>query len=124
MSNAPIERRAAPRARAGFPLRLSPTGQAQPAVLRDISTNGLCCDFGEPIADMTLLKVQVELPGSGAQELRGVVVRCDKRRGASPPTYEVAIYFTEIATPTRKAIQEYVLAHHEPGGQPAPARRT
>jgi hypothetical protein len=115
LSRTPIERRAAPRAAADFPLRLSPNAKAGPARLRDISANGLCCDYGEAVAEMTVMGVQVELPESGAHELRGVVVRCEKRRGVNPPTYEVAIYFTEMAPRTRQAIGAFVAAQLRAG---------
>ena len=111
------ERRNAPRADARFPIRLSVDNHApdagagfQDAELKDISTNGLACRYhGEAMSEMTLMAVNLELPGSdAAHRIEGVVVRCEKVRGISPPTYEVAIYFTEIGATAREAIRTFV----------------
>ncbi len=108
------ERRGAPRAAAQLPLRLSPDAEAQPATLKDLSTSGLCCRYGEPVTEMTLMGIQLELPGQEqAHALRGVVVRCEKLRGVNPPTYEIAIYFTEVPAATRQAIGAFVEAQLE-----------
>ena len=119
MSKASNERRGAPRADADLPMRLSPRGDAQPARLKNISTTGLCCHFGEPVSEMTMMGVQLELPGeerasdSETHSTQGVVVRCDKRRGVNPPTYEVAIYFTALEADARIAIQRFVMEQLE-----------
>ena len=103
------ERRGAPRAHADLPLRLSPDSGAQSATLKDISTSGLCCRFGEPLTEMTMVQIQLELPGAGAPcDLKGVIVRCDKVRGITPPTYEVAVYFTDLTAETRTVIASFV----------------
>ena len=108
MSDARPERRGAPRASADLPLQLSPKTGAQPARLQNISQTGLCCQFPEPLTEMTLMGIDLELPGGEPHRVQGIVVRCDKVRGVSPPTYEVAIYFTELEAATRRAIQQYV----------------
>ena len=109
MTQPKIERRRAPRASAQLPLRLSDDAGARAATLRNISASGLCCDFEQPLAEMTLLGIQLELPGGdGPHDVQGVVVRCDKRRGVAPPTYEVAVYFTEMPPATREAIHQFV----------------
>ena len=104
------ERRNAPRADARLPIRLSVDGNAQAAELKDISTNGLACRYhGEALGEMTLMAVHLELPGTDtAHRIEGVIVRCDKVRGVHPPTYEVAIYFTEIDAKARDAIRAFV----------------
>ncbi|MEM7201862.1 MAG: PilZ domain-containing protein [Planctomycetota bacterium] len=104
------ERRGAPRAEASLPLRLSPDATAQPATLRNLSTTGLCCDSPVPLDEMALMGIQLEL-SSQAHDIKGVVVRCDKHDGAVG--YEVAIYFTEVAPATRKAIGDFVVKRLE-----------
>jgi hypothetical protein len=109
MSEADLERRRAPRATVSVPLHLSPHGEAQPAVLVNLSTSGLCCQFGEAMTEMTLVGMGLELPGlAAAAEVQGAVVRCDKLRGISPPTYEIGIFFTDMSDETRSAIQNFV----------------
>ena len=115
MSDARPERRGAPRATANLPLQLSPESGAQPASLKDISQSGLCCEFPEPLTEMALMGIDLELPGDDPHRVEGIVVRCDKQRGVNPPTYEVAIYFTELKPETRRAIQKYVLSRLEEG---------
>ena len=110
MSDARSERRGAPRADANLPLMLSPEAGAQAARLQNISQSGLCCEFPDPLTEMTLMGIDIELPGGDAHRVEGIVVRCDKMRGVSPPTYEVAIYFTELKPETRRAITQYVLS--------------
>lgn len=110
MQSSGIERRRAPRAAASFPIQL--TAQAQPgapATLKDISNNGLCCTYGEPVREMTVVKLDMRFPGQkDMHSVQGVVVRCAKRRGESPPTYEIAIYFAEMAAASRAALEQYV----------------
>ncbi len=108
MPEAHTERRAAPRADVDLPLRLSPAAEAQPARLKNISHTGLCCEFNDPVTEMTVMGVDLDLADGNPHRLQGVVVRCDKKRGVNPPTYEVAIYFTEVAAETRQAIQSFV----------------
>lgn len=107
MTDGPAERRNAPRAVADFPVKLSADAGAQPAVLQNISQTGLCCHFPEPLTEMTLVGIDLELP-NGAAKVKGVVVRCDKLTDVEPPTYEAAIYFTEVEPGTRHAIDAFV----------------
>ena len=103
------ERRRAPRARAEFPLQIDTPSGAMPGKLRDVSENGLCCDFPEPLREMTQVAIDLRLPGrSKADKVVGAVVRCDKLRGVTPPTYEVAVFFTELANETRAALRNHV----------------
>jgi hypothetical protein len=105
-----IERRRAPRARADFSIQVADRGSSRPAQVKDLSTNGLCCYHGDAINEMTLVGVQLEIPGDdcGPHDVQGAVVRCDKLRGQNPPTYEIAVYFTEITPQARRAIAGYV----------------
>lgn len=118
MSDARPERRGAPRANADLPLKLSPEAGAQGARLHDISQSGLRCEFPEPLGEMTLMGIDLELPGGDPHQVQGIVVRCDKLRGVSPPTYDLAIYFTEVKPETRRAINRYVLSRLEEGVSP------
>ena len=105
------ERRRAPRARAQFPIRISDRGESREATVKDLSGNGLCCSYPEPVNEMTLVGIKLQLPDDERiHRLQGAVVRCDKRRGESPPCYEIAVYFTEIEPGTRIALQNYVSA--------------
>ena len=109
MTSNGFERRRAPRAVADFAIRVADRGESRPATVKDLSTHGLCCFHPEPIGEMTLVGMQLEIPGDGGpHEVQGAVVRCEKCRGQTPPTYEVAVYFTEIRPETRRAIAGYV----------------
>ena len=58
---------------------------------------------------MTLVRIGLEIPGvDGAHDVQGAVVRCAKLRGQNPPTYEVAVYFTDVEPATRTAIDRFV----------------
>lgn len=103
------ERRRAPRARADFPIRMTQRTEAQSGKVVDISENGLCCTFPEAIQEMTLVHIDMQLPASDeSHTIQGAVVRCEKRRNVTPPTYEVAVYFTELAAEARQELRDYV----------------
>jgi len=108
MTTSPRERRRAPRARADFPIRLSPLGSATPARLKDLSAIGLCCTTGQKIEEMTLVGIELQLPGQPDRHaVQGAVVRCEPTR-AQKGQYEVAVYFTEITDAARSAVNAYV----------------
>lgn len=81
--------------------------------MRDISTVGLCCSLPEPVSEMTLVQIDLELPGGAGKageaghRVQGVVVRCERDRQSSG-AYELGVYFTEMAPQTRAAIATYV----------------
>jgi hypothetical protein len=109
MSKVDLERRRAPRASVSIPIQLSPHGEAQPATLTNLSTSGLGCEFGEAMTEMTLVGIDLDLPGaSKPARVQGVVVRCDKIRGVNPPTYEIGVFFTEMSDETRAVVMEFV----------------
>ena len=109
-----IERRRAPRAAVNFQIQLAtkalPTkADSAPATLKDISSNGLACTFHEPLNEMTMVRLDVKFPkDQDMHRIEGVVVRCDKRRGISPPSYEIAIYFAEMSEAGRKSLERFV----------------
>lgn len=109
MAKADMERRRAPRATVSIPLHLSPHGDAEAATLVNLSASGLCCQFSEAMAEMTLVGIGIDLPGQDSvAEIRGAVVRCDKVPDLNPATYEIGIFFTDMADSTRKALHEFV----------------
>lgn len=108
MSQAQSERRGAPRASADLPLQLSTTADARPAKLHNISETGLCCHFEEAVTEMTMMGVDLVIPGHEPQQVKGVVVRCERADDPQPPGYEVAIYFTDLEPQARVAIREFV----------------
>lgn len=109
MTNVQQERRRAPRARANFPIQIGDRDGLTAALLKDISTNGLCCSYPDALNEMTLVRIDLQIPGQhDAHALQGVVVRCEKKRGDAPPAYELAIYFTDVPPSTRRAIGEFV----------------
>ena len=61
------------------------------------------------MAEMTLVGIGIDLPGQDSvAEIRGAVVRCDKVPDLNPATYEIGIFFTDMADSTRKALHEFV----------------
>ena len=113
------ERRRDPRALADFSIQIGqspkagvPGTERSPARLRDLSISGLCCFHPAPMTEMTLVHLTLRLPGDDRDhEVDGAVVRCAKLRGQTPPTYEVAVYFTEMTPETRAAIGSFVVAN-------------
>jgi hypothetical protein len=109
MAGNQVERRSVPRAKADFAIHLSDGDEKTEARIKDLSTRGLSCTFPEPIGEMTLVAISLELPGAPqAYDIQGAVVRCEKLRGRKPPTYEIGIYFTTIEPEGRRAIAGYV----------------
>lgn len=99
------ERRRAPRAAFDIPIHLSPRGDARPARLVNLSTSGLCCHFEEAMTEMTVVGIELELPGQKAPaRVEGAVVRCAKVPDRSPATYELGVFFTGMSDATRAAI--------------------
>lgn len=108
MSQAQPDRRRAPRAQADFPIQIAGKMAGQPAQLKDISEIGLCCNCRERIDEMTLLSIDLKLPGAQVQhKVKGAVVRCEPLpRGKG--SFELAVYFTEIAPQTKAALKQLV----------------
>ena len=111
MTQPGIERRRTPRAPAEFAIQLGNRGETREARVKDLSANGICCLFPEPIAEMTIVELAVSLPDDDVlHSIQGAVVRCEKVRDHSPPTYEIAVYFTEMPSPCRRALMNFVSA--------------
>lgn len=108
MTNSPRERRRAPRAVADFPIQLNPAGQATPARLKDLSAIGLCCTTSAKMQEMSIVGIDLQLPGESKRHaLQGAVVRCEPTRG-SKSSYELAVWFTQIDDAAKKALGAYV----------------
>ncbi len=108
MNGKVTERRAHPRAKAGFPLRLGPEGKI-PARLKNISRSGLCCVVPDPLPELSLAQAVLEVPGPGGEartfHLEGAVVRCVPESGGG---YEVALFFQFPPEEAQEAISRYV----------------
>lgn len=104
MSGTTTERRGAPRARIAIPIHVSDPSGPQRATLIDISTTGLSCSYPEAVNEMTLMRIGLDLGDGRSSQIEGAVVRCEKQRGVSPPSYLVAIYFTRVSSEARSAI--------------------
>lgn len=114
MTSPARERRRAPRAVADFSIQLNPAQGATPARLKDLSTIGLCCTTTTRMTEMTLLGIDLQLPGEGKRHsLQGAVVRCAPEANTKGQ-YELAVFFTMIDEAARKALGAYVER-----GQPA-----
>ncbi len=113
------ERRQHPRAQANRPLTVAIGGERREVRLRDLSAGGLCFFSDEPIPEMTMVKVELELPERGshgapkAVDARGAVVRC---RRVSPllEHYEIAVFLHDLLESDAERLAEFVAA-----GQPA-----
>lgn len=104
------ERRRAPRAVAEQPIHLRSDRDSCPALLRNISTHGICCEVDRPVAEMTRMGVELELPqAADLGRIEGVVVRCEQSRWTAG-RYEVAIFFPSPPADVVGAIAAYVRA--------------
>ncbi len=108
MNGKVTERRAHPRAKAGFPLRLGPEGKI-PARLKNISRSGLCCVVPDPLPELSLAEAVLEVPGLDGESrtfhLQGAVVRCVPENAGG---YEVALFFQFPPEDAQEAISRYV----------------
>ncbi len=92
-------------------MQLSSSGRAEPALLRDISENGLACTSPQAIPEMTLVGLDFTLPGATEKhQVKGAVVRCEplKKQADGARRWDLAVYFTEITPVTRAALKNYV----------------
>lgn len=113
------ERRRHPRAQANRPLTVAVGGERREVRLRDLSAGGLCFFSDEAIPEMTMVKVELELPERGDTgeprpvDARGAVVRC---RRVSPllEHYEIAVFLHDLRESDAERLAAFVAA-----GQPA-----
>jgi hypothetical protein len=85
-------------------------------VARNLSLGGLYCTSTADFAEMTRLAVRLLLPARGATDgeteqvdLEAVVVRREPMRSANgQPSYELALYFTNLGPETRDRIERFL----------------
>ena len=106
----PSDRRRAPRFEADLPVNLSGRDVDAKARLKDISALGLCCQFPEPVPEMTLVKIRMDLAKDEDFVAEGAVVRCDPvlSGGKAQKAYEVAVFFTNIDKDSRRCLDTYL----------------
>ena len=74
----------------------------------------MCFFLDRRIEEMTILKVEFELPGATGVRRpfagRGVVVRC---QALSPHLdhYEIAVFFDEVGAASRSALEAFLTEH-------------
>ncbi|MCK6444875.1 MAG: PilZ domain-containing protein [Planctomycetes bacterium] len=104
------ERRRYPRAQIEGVVTLSLKDGTRSAKLRDISRAGVSFYLDRPVPLMTLLELQLDLPGGSAPVVaRGAVVRCE-RIGPSVEHWEIAVFLHETREADRRAIDAFVAA--------------
>jgi PilZ domain len=101
------ERRKHPRVRADRPATISVAGQAREVRLRDLSSAGLCFFSEEPLREMTLLQVRLNLPDQEPLSAGGAVVRC-QRISKHLEHFEVAVFLHDIRESDRRRLQAFV----------------
>ena len=112
--NSGADRRRAPRIRmpAGTELRFA--GLIDPAVVRDLSASGVCCETSRPLPLLSQVQVILLLPIEGKHPhevaCTGAVVRCAHAPAGNSGSagYEIAIFFTEVDDSDRSALEAYV----------------
>jgi hypothetical protein len=108
------ERRKHPRASGDWPITIVLEDGTHTARLRDVSRAGISFYLDRRISEMTVLALQVDLPGRNGDppvriDGRGVVVRCQP---ISPRVdhYEVAVFLNQLPESSREELDAYVLA--------------
>lgn len=104
------ERRQWRRARAEWPITILLDDGPHEARVRDVSRGGVCFFLDRPLGEMTLLKMEFEIPvEQGVRHItgQGAVVRCE-RISEVIDHYEIAVFLTEMAQPDRETIESYV----------------
>ncbi len=113
MTEPRIERRRAPRAPAAFPIQVYLQGEFREALVKDLSCNGICCTHPGPIEEMSLVRLEFQLPAETERHIvQGAVVRCREICSGNPPTCEIALFFTEVPAATQAALAIFV-EHYE-----------
>lgn len=101
------ERRRAPRASAPLSVRIDVKDRRFETRVRDVSKSGVCFSSPVEIPEMTLLRIDLELPGKPVKHLRadGAVVRCVK---GSSGEHSIAVFFTAIDAEARADLESFV----------------
>jgi hypothetical protein len=110
------DRRRSERVTLWSPVQLVAPDGAAPAALKNLSVAGLCCTTSRVFPELSLVKIQLDLPSGedpGAEhvrlELSGAVVRCEPlRHGTGKRRFEVALYFTDLTPKARQSLSDLV----------------
>lgn len=106
------DRRRAPRVAKQVPLTLKDQVGELSTVTRDISASGAYCTLRRHVPLMTKLQIRFALPETGQVACEGVVVRIDPAKPApGHHSYEVAIFFNDIADDARARLSQFVQDH-------------
>jgi hypothetical protein len=106
------ERRAHPRADCDGTITIQLANGAHQARLRDVSRAGICFFLDQPLSEMTMLAVRIDLPARARQaaariEGRGVVVRC-KPIARAVEHFEIAVFLNELGEAQRDHLDAFV----------------
>ena len=80
------------------------------AKIRDVSRGGVSFFLDRPIPEMTVLRVQFDIPvEGGVRKIQGLgaVVRCE-RIARNLEHYEIAVFVQDMALPDRETVDGYV----------------
>jgi hypothetical protein len=104
------ERRQHQRARADWPITIVLDDGVHQAKIRDVSRAGVSFFLDRPILEMTVLRVQFDIPVvGGIRKIQGLgaVVRCE-RIARNLEHYEIAVFVQDMALPDRETVDGYV----------------
>lgn len=110
LTNLKQERRAHPRVAApDLPLKLA--GSGSHLRVRDISQSGVAFFADSPVALMTRVKFEIELPAEDGESAQvsgeGAVVRCE-RLSPALGHYEVAVFFQHLEGNSLRDLKDYL----------------
>ncbi len=104
------ERRRHRRAQADWPITIALDDGVHQAKIRDVSRGGVSFFLDRPIPEMTVLRVQFDIPvEGGVRKIQGLgaVVRCE-RIARNLEHYEIAVFVQDMALPDRETVDGYV----------------
>ena len=114
------ERRAHPRAAVDWPVTIALQDGEHEARLRDVSKAGVCFYLDRRVPEMTMLRLELDVPApaatvasgdDGPDEVRisrnGVVVRC-RALAPSLEHYEVAVFLNDMTEEDRERLADFV----------------
>jgi len=112
----PNEKRRARRVEATGPISFTQIKDSQPALLKNISKNGLCCISETHIPEMTQVALAIQMPALPEEDrdhyllkCQGAVVRCDPVvRSNSRAKWEIGIFFTEMNSEAIALLEAYI----------------
>ena len=106
-------RRKDPRIAHRVPLHLTHEVEVTKTESENLSASGVYCTVKHYIPLMTKLKIRVALPTEHGSHIdcRGVVVRIEPPVESKRATYNVAIFFNDLADDDRTRLAGYVQTH-------------